>query len=80
MRPPHTAKRGSSVTGTVADAGERALIERIRRRAGAPAFPILIGIGDDAAVMAAARGLHDVLTTDALVEDVHFRRAWTDLR
>jgi thiamine-monophosphate kinase len=80
MRPPHTAKRGSFVTGTVADAGERGLVERIRRRVGAPAFPVLIGIGDDAAVLAPARGRHDVLTTDALVEDVHFRRAWTDLR
>jgi len=62
---------------TVADLGEHALIEHIRTRAGAPPAWITIGIGDDAAVIEPARGSLDVITTDALVEDVHFRRAWT---
>ena len=52
--------------------GERGLIQRIRDRFPAPAGALRIGIGDDAAVTAGVRGELDVLTTDALVEGVHF--------
>jgi thiamine-monophosphate kinase len=62
---------------TVADLGEHALIDHIRTRAGAPPAWITVGIGDDAAVIEPERGSLDVVTTDALIEDVHFRRAWT---
>jgi thiamine-monophosphate kinase len=62
---------------TVASAGERALIDRIRARLrNQPSF-LTLGIGDDAAVIEPSRGELDVITTDSLVEDVHFRRAWT---
>ena len=57
---------------TVAELGERALIERIRLRIpAAPAF-VVIGIGDDAAVVEPERNLLEVLTTDCQVEGVHF--------
>ena len=62
---------------TVASIGERALIDRIRARAGAPPAWVTTGIGDDAAVFEPERGALDVVTTDSLIEDVHFRRAWT---
>ena len=39
-----------------------------------------LGIGDDAAVIEPARNALDVLTTDSLIEDVHFKRAWTSAR
>jgi thiamine-monophosphate kinase len=56
----------------VADIGERALIERIRGRIGtAPPF-VVIGIGDDAAVVEPERNRLEVLTTDCQVEGVHF--------
>ena len=61
----------------VSDTGERALIERIRLRV-PPAPPgLLVGIGDDAAVAAPDRGALQVLTTDALVEGVHFDRRFS---
>lgn len=34
------------------------------------------GIGDDAAVLRASAGMQLVVSTDACVEDVHFRRRW----
>jgi thiamine-monophosphate kinase len=60
----------------IADLGERALIERIRVRAGAPPAWIDVGIGDDAAVLTPDRNQRTVITTDCLMEDVHFRRTW----
>lgn len=58
---------------TVSDVGERALIERITARL-ATAPWVIVGPGDDAAVIAPQRGEDDVLTTDAQIEDVHFDR------
>jgi thiamine-monophosphate kinase len=57
---------------TVAEVGERALIARLRRRLPAPAPGIVLGVGDDAAVIEPARGMLEVLTADTLVEGVHF--------
>jgi thiamine-monophosphate kinase len=57
---------------TVADIGERKLIERIRLRfPPCPAF-VTVGIGDDAAVVEPDRNRLEVLTTDCQVEGVHF--------
>ena len=61
---------------TVADLGEAAIIERIRRRTPDAPDWVPTGIGDDAAVVEPARGALDVVTTDALVEDVHFDRSF----
>jgi thiamine-monophosphate kinase len=69
----------SDRAATVSSAGERALIDRIRARAGsaAPSPWITLGIGDDASVMALPRGEVLVSSVDALVEDVHFRLDWS---
>src|SRR4249919_223666 len=61
---------------TVADLTERELIARIQ--CGLPPAPgwMLVGIGDDAAVLEPERNRVEVLTVDALVEGVHFDRAF----
>jgi thiamine-monophosphate kinase len=64
---------------TLGELGERALIERIRDRVDAPGPRVLLGIGDDAALMAWPEPSL-LLTTDTLLEEVHFRRATTTLR
>jgi len=58
---------------------ERALIERIRERMPRPSPPLIVGIGDDGAVLKPERGALQVLTTDALVEGVHFDRRYSSL-
>jgi thiamine-monophosphate kinase len=65
---------------TVAQVGERALIERIRARVPTPPDWVRVGIGDDAAVVAPERNTFDVVTTDALVEGVHFDLAFVPPR
>jgi thiamine-monophosphate kinase len=59
---------------TVGEAGERQVIARVRARVpAAPGF-VVVGIGDDAAVVEPVRNRLDVVTTDAAVEGVHFDR------
>jgi len=61
---------------TVGECSERDLIARIRQ--GLPPAPgwLLVGIGDDAAVIEPERNRAEVLTVDALVEGIHFDRAF----
>src|SRR5256886_4666651 len=62
---------------TVSDFTERELIARIRERLPAPPEWMIVGIGDDAAVIEPERNRLEVLSVDALVEGVHFDRAFT---
>jgi len=56
--------------------GEFGLIDTIRARVGA--FPgVHRGIGDDAAELDIPAGHHLLTSTDLLLEEVHFRFAWT---
>jgi len=63
----------------VASLSEGELIGRIRERLAAVPPPdwLQVGIGDDAAVVETERNRLEVLTVDAIVEGVHFDRAFT---
>lgn len=61
---------------TVADLGEHGLLARLLARLPRPSDQVLVGPGDDAAVLAPVRNERLVVTTDALVEGVHFSRAF----
>src|SRR5215212_5856039 len=96
LRPTSDPSAGPAMTDrptdpdlTVAQIGEFGLIDRLGRvlmgaghhtlRPGATGE---IGIGDDAALWQPRPDFSEVLTTDALIEDVHFRHrttSWRDL-
>ena len=70
--PPHTAKRDTFLL-----LGEHALLARLLARLPRPSPTVLVGPGDDAAVVAGSRNERLVVTTDAVVEGVHFSRAYS---
>src|SRR5213596_903364 len=61
---------------TVGEITEAELIARIQRQLPPAPDWLLVGIGDDAAVVEPQRNRVEVLTVDALVEGVHFDRAF----
>ena len=58
---------------------EEALLEAIRRVLSEPSPNVVLGPGDDAAVLSVGSG-ELLFTTDALVEEVHFSRRWITAR
>ena len=62
---------------TVSSLTESQLVERIRGLLPPPPDWLVVGIGDDAAVLTAVRNRLEVLTIDAIVEGVHFDRCFT---
>ena len=52
-------------------------IARIGRRANRAGGSVRLGIGDDAAILHPEPGFEMVVSTDLLVEDVHFQLDWT---
>ena len=56
------------------------LVRRIRAAVGGHADGVLVGIGDDCAVLEPTPGTRLLAKTDLLVEDVHFRRRYATAR
>lgn len=55
---------------------EKEIIAMVRSRSAAGDTDLLRGIGDDCAVIHRGGGLVELITTDALIEGVHFDPAW----
>lgn len=55
---------------------EKEIIGLIRSRCGGGGPELLRGIGDDCAVLRRGNGLAELVTTDALLEGVHFDSGW----
>ena len=76
-------KREPSITpnerplDSVADLEERDLIARIQAQLPSSPDWLLVGVGDDAAVVEPDRNRLEVLTVDAVVDGVHFDRRFT---
>src|SRR6266508_7007809 len=70
---PSPQPRASSLQH-VADLSERELIARVQAHLPPPPDWMLVGIGDDAAVVEPERNRVDVLSVDALIEGIHFDR------
>jgi len=62
---------------TVSDLTEQELIARVRQKLQPAPRWMLVGIGDDGAVVEPVRNQLEVLTVDAIVEGVHFDRRFT---
>ena len=62
---------------TVSELGERRLLARIKAKLPAPPPSVVVGVGDDAAVVEGTRNARLVLTTDGLIEGVHFERTFS---
>ena len=62
---------------TIATVGEHALIRYIRARLTPAPDWLIVDVGDDAAVYEPQRNALEVITTDAIVEGVHFDRSFT---
>lgn len=60
----------------ISDIGEFGLIEILSRQLPKPSKAVVRGIGDDAAVIQGSGTNSTLLTTDMLVEDIHFTRKY----
>ena len=58
----------------ISELGEEAFLRELPKRFPARSGDVVVGIGDDAAVLRFPEGERALLTTDSLIENVHFNR------
>ena len=57
----------------ISEIGEFGLIEKIRQIVAKKSSPVVVGIGDDAAVIDISADRQIIITADILVEEIHFK-------
>ena len=57
----------------IKELGEFGLIQHLTSGMNFRASDSILGIGDDCAVYSVKSGMKEVISTDALVEDIHFK-------
>ena len=62
---------------TISELTERELVARVQEHLGVSPSWLVVGIGDDAAVVEPERNRLEVLTVDAVIDGVHFDRRFT---
>ncbi len=60
----------------LSELGEDAFLQELQKRFPSRSESVVLGIGDDTAILNPPEGERLLLTTDSLVEDVHFARRW----
>jgi thiamine-monophosphate kinase len=68
------------VSTPISRIGEFGLISRIAAILGSDGDEVMLGIGDDCAVLSASELRVDLLTADALIEGIHFDLTYTSFR
>ncbi|MDX2197166.1 MAG: thiamine-phosphate kinase [Cytophagales bacterium] len=64
----------------ISDIGEFGLINRIKSNTKIINKETICGIGDDAAILNYSSGMHTLISTDMMVENIHFDLAYTPLK
>ena len=64
----------------ISELGEFGLIERLAKNVTTQNVTTIKGIGDDCAVISPTNGMHTVVTTDLLMEGIHFDLTYVPLR
>lgn len=64
---------------TISELGEFGLIEKIKKILNKKKTQALLGIGDDAAAVPVSRNKALIISTDTMVDQVHFKQAYTPM-
>ena len=64
----------------ISELGEFGLIERLAKEISVKSSTTVKGIGDDCAVLSPTEGMQTVVTTDMLMEGIHFDLTYVPLR
>lgn len=75
-----TTDKHDTAPESIESLGEFGLIDRLTRGLGPTQPTTVLGVGDDCAILSATEGMQKVVTTDLLLEGIHFDLTYCPLR